>query len=180
MQFQSLTENERKDFEREQKRLSKLYLEQTEPMSDWEHRFRQAVINEQVALDNIKSISGSEPEDRVRLQIELDKLAHALSVQGRFDEALEINCDYDLTRRISAIKVAVLCNDSDRCSCPDTPHVGKNNKVEFLPVHYIQDYVFSPKHLRFMPLVACNSCGHLNVTNQLSDSLSALESSRKK
>lgn len=87
------------------------------------------------------------------------RLAEALAVQGRFDEAAAAEPKARKGRVYAAIWAAVWRDDAATCPCPEYRAHGSRKLLNDV---YAKD-VFSLKHSAEMALVKCNNCGFLNV-----------------
>lgn len=95
------------------------------------------------------------------------QLAEARAAQGHFTEAAEIHPDERHCKRYTAIAAAVERPDDETCDCPAetrVPHPA-DGKTITIQNQNVDEIVFSRKHNRLMPLIACTDrdCGHMNV-----------------
>lgn len=109
--------------------------------------------------DNERRIArGIELERHHRKSGDLDGLAEALRMQGRYEEAAESAISKDLKRECKELAGAVSKNDGP-CGCDPFTGTGEYN----LPNQYIECYGHSDKHNSEMPFVRCTRCGELNA-----------------
>jgi hypothetical protein len=145
--FADLTQEERDEIEAAQEALRQKYMES---------------LAKKTAPHEETFIRAKAEEASARANGELDKLAHALMAQGRYEEALAVVVDDNLRSRIERIAEVVYRTEPASCSCPDTPYTEKGHK-KFHSRHYTLDTVYSPVLNRFVPLTACRVCKLLTI-----------------
>lgn len=84
------------------------------------------------------------------------RLAENLAITGRYDLAAQVTPDPEQQKEYAGVVRALVLDDSYKCQCAP----GKK---------YVKTYVFSPKHQRMMPLIACSGCETMNVTTLPND-----------
>lgn len=94
------------------------------------------------------------------------RLAENLAIVGRYDLASELEPDPEQRKEYAAILSALVLDDSYSCKCAP----GRL---------YVKQWIFSQKHKRMMPLLACSGCGMLNVS-PLPDDLLKQKQAREK
>lgn len=103
--------------------------------------------------DKLKTSRGKDSVQKLReaRHALAKRLAENLATIGRYDLAAGIAPDPEQQKEYAEVVRALVLDDSYRCQCAP----GKK---------YVKKYVFSPKHQRMMPLVACAGCETMNVT----------------
>lgn len=91
---------------------------------------------------------------------ELERLAQALALQGRFTEAATHSVEQK--DHYLGIVNAIAMDDSIKCDCPDTKGKIGEQEVSITP-RYVAKEVYSINHKKVVSLVVCNSCGHANA-----------------
>lgn len=81
----------------------------------------------------------------------MGRLAESLATAGDYSLAAEVAPDLEKAREYAAVFQAMVLDDSHKCRCAP----GKS---------YVKAYIYSQKHQRPMPLIACAGCGVMNVT----------------
>ena len=89
-------------------------------------------------------------------------LAHAMAMQGRYEEAAEHAPIPEMKAHYGAIVAAIEMDDSEKCSCPDIEGNVDGVDVSITP-RYAAKEVFSQKHKKVVSLIRCISCGHTNA-----------------
>jgi hypothetical protein len=91
------------------------------------------------------------------------QLAHALHLQGRYAEAVEVAPD-EVTKNCYAEIQAAIDIDDELCACPrkevDDPLTGK--KLSISPRRHLKD-VYSPRHGEVVALMSCENGCPLNA-----------------
>jgi hypothetical protein len=139
--------------EQERAQAARLVTELTEQLKHVEHR-----------LGRVFTRAGAENFDELRAtQGALWKrLAEAHASTGRFDEAARYETDRTLKAEYLRTWRAVWRDDAHACSCPPHRGSGRNANLE-VPTVYVKRDVWSVRHGRVVPLVACSKCRCLNV-----------------
>ncbi len=94
------------------------------------------------------------------------RLAENLSIVGRYDLAAEIAPDPAQQKEYAAVVQALVLDDSYQCQCAP----GKQ---------YVKQWIWSPKHGKVMPLIACAGCGTMNVSSLPMDLVKQQQASAK-
>lgn len=97
----------------------------------------------------------------------VSKLAEALAMQGKYDRAAVIEPSEEKTLEYQAIAEAIERDDSETCDCPQiTIETDPQSRKEIrLPSQNVKAMIFSLRHQRLMPLIACEKCGDLQVAS---------------
>jgi hypothetical protein len=116
---------------------------------------------------SVLAADGVDPSDG-RVRAGKSRLAEALAMRGRFEEAAAVEPREDVSGRYREIHEAVWREDEDACDCPPAvrDERGPRGTVIEVPTSFVEEIVFSGKHGREMPLVRCASCGDLNVKSR--------------
>ena len=136
-----LTPEQRQEIKKEQDRLLKLFRS----------RARLTPLEFQKAR-------GIELERHHKRTGNVNALAEALAMQGRFEEAAEYAVREDL-KAIFTEKAEAVASDDDDCECPRYTEDGDL----FIPNQFIESEVVSTKHGAVMPAIRCRICKKLNV-----------------
>lgn len=94
------------------------------------------------------------------LQRELSRLAEALALQGRFDEAAHSEPDVHKTNHYEKLHAAVFADDTVWCDCPKTETLPSGEKRE---VRQSLGKIYSQKHNSEKYLIVCSKCNFYNV-----------------
>lgn len=90
------------------------------------------------------------------------KLAEALAMQGRYNEAVEVSPDDDTTAHYQEIATAIVLPDDARCECPDVEGTQDGVELSITP-RFVSQRIFSTQHNSVVDLVKCSTCGHSNA-----------------
>lgn len=105
---------------------------------------------------------GVELEKHYKITGNMDGLAEAFALQGRYGEAAEVAASDRLKATYSEKHRAVEREDND-CECDSFSESGDY----LLPNQYIESYGYSAKHGKDMPFIRCQACGELNAMPSL-------------
>lgn len=135
------------------------------------------------AIRRRRRAKGTEREDLTQRIREIKPmLARAYRDIGDLARAAEL--DPYQRKRLKAGIEAINRSDTEECSCPDPyqfdaiDHNG-NPCVLNLPKYAIRKRIFSARHDRFVYLLSCRECGHLNARPDLPATLARYEEMRK-
>jgi hypothetical protein len=124
-----------------------------------EQKYARALIYEKVIRENLKHID-KEAQPKVYAETKM-QLAEALADQGEFQKAAEIAVEYgdtDTLDHYQNLAAAVEADDDEVCECPEDSLRGTD-----IPNRFVAGEVYSKKHGKIVPVVACGKCGYVNV-----------------
>lgn len=156
--FLQRTPEQVRDEEHRQAKLRELHSPYVK-QSPAEQKYARALIYEKVIKDNLKQID-KEAQPKVYAETKM-QLAEALADQGEFQKAAEIAVEYgdtDTLDHYQNLAAAVEADDNEVCECPEDSLRGTD-----VPNRFVAGEVYSKKHGKFMPIVACGKCGFVNV-----------------
>jgi phage FluMu protein Com len=131
--------------------IERLRKQQAKALKLYKSRARLSPREQQVGR-------GIELERHYRQTGNLDGLAEALSMQGRFAEAAAVAANPVLREQYLERDAAVHSPDDD-CSCPTY----REENGLHIPNQHVEANVVSLKHGDVMPAIRCRVCGKLNV-----------------
>jgi hypothetical protein len=129
-----------------------------------QHLLRAAAVRRS-AEAQLRQLRLDKNPDPVHVEAAEAQLAEALAMQGHYAEAAELHPEPEHAERYAAIAAAIdRPDDAPTCNCKVE---SANNEILGQPViitgEHVSEMVFSPKHRRMMPLVACANCPGMNV-----------------
>jgi len=140
-----------------------------------------AKLIERLKEERDKAVTGSGDGDPSELQGAIlalrERRAHALSLHGRYDLAVEVEPRPEHKELYLAILEAVWRDDEEDCKCEDVRGSGEHSKL-IIPKHTIKDEIFSVKHGRVVFLRQCSRCGFLNVVTEVDQRLMKMRGHR--
>lgn len=119
-----------------------------------ERLIQHAAGREKVARAELDSMTKEDMKDRERVGRLKEMLGDAVADQGRLEEAFEVTSSDERAAHYKRTLEAVMKDDDTDCNCK--PEDGQDK-------HIVVDEIFSIKHNRIVPLVACCSGKHLNA-----------------
>jgi hypothetical protein len=152
-------------------------------LTDSERMISRGALLEETARGNLDAARKTKGKQaRAQEKIELMNLAHALSMQGRYEEAIRHHPHKRMKKYYQSIIDAIEMPDDGRCGCKDTraeiyTEEGKQKArtlkegeeakfggvvVSITPRSAVRE-VFSPNHSAVVSLIACSKCGHTNA-----------------
>lgn len=123
-----------------------------------EESVSRGALLEETARGNLNAAVG----DEEATQFHLAQLAYALSLQGRYAEAVEHEPNATMKAHYQSTINAIEMDDSKKCDCPDTAGKIGNVDISITP-RFTAREVFSSKHGRTVSVVTCSKCGHKNA-----------------
>jgi hypothetical protein len=125
-------------------------------LSEAERLLSRGMQLEVIARANLGTLEDGEERERQSVV-----LAHALELQGRYEEAAEIHPLEAEAARLRAIHEAVE-RDDVMCDCPRAEHKLGEAKIGISPRRSLKT-IYSRRHLGEVALMVCDACGHLNA-----------------
>lgn len=122
-------------------------------------RMQLGMAHEMSARTDVEMLEAETPRQKDRLSHARARLAEALALQGRYNEAADVEHDKEKKAHYAGMWEAVWRDDEETCPCE--PFV--DGEISLTHDH-VSEEVISQKHgNKLMPAIRCNDCGHINV-----------------
>jgi hypothetical protein len=130
-----------------------------------EQRLLRAAAVKRSASAQLEELQRDRNPNPAHIETAQAQLADALAMEGQYAEAAALHPKPEHAARFRKIAHAIdRPDDEPTCHCTGEAQTDPGTgETHVITGEHISEMVFSPKHGRMMPLVACARCGGMNV-----------------